>query len=106
MHARITLNLSLQIVNTVIESSGSAVAGELYTLSCLIRGINQITYFQWKGPDGTNISAASLNPMVNSSSLMFSSLLTSHGGNYTCVAYGRETTESLIVNCMTDNLLI
>ena len=89
------------IVNTIILSSGSAVAGKSYTLSCLIQGTNRATAFRWEGPDGS-ISTASMNPVVNSSGLVsmliFSPLLTSHGRNYTCEAYGRETT-SLIVTC-------
>ena len=78
------------------------MAGESYNLSCLIQGTNQATTFQWKGPDG-NISTMSMNPMINSSSLRsvlrFFPVTTSHGGEYTCKAYGSGTT-SVIVNCM------
>jgi hypothetical protein len=78
------------------------VAGELYTLTCLIRGTNLTATFQWKGPDG-NISTMSMNPKINSSSLYsvlrFFPVHTSHGGEYTCEARGKGTA-SVIVNCM------
>ena len=79
------------------------MAGESYTLSCLIQGTNQTTTFQWEGPDGS-ISATSMNTVVNSSSvrsvLRFFPVNTSHGGEYACEAHGKETTTSVNVNCM------
>ena len=78
------------------------MAGELHTLTCLVQGINQeSTSFQWMGPNGTMISMTStLNPVVNSSGVLsFFPLFASHGGKYTCEAFGSGTTV-VIVNCM------
>ena len=78
-----------------VNSSGNATAGELYTLICFITRAMDVTgdvILQWIGPDGTQV--VSTGPVrvgvpltsgaTTSISLRFTTLLTSHGGEYTC----------------------
>ena len=78
-----------------MNSSGNATAGELFTLICSITRVMNITgdvILQWIGPDGTQVVSRSplrvgvplTSGATTSISLQFTTLLTSHGGEYTC----------------------
>ena len=88
----------------------------MFNLTCFVEGllhnnIDQNIRFIWKRSNGT-ILANSTELHIQSSnhfsnSVVFNSLLTSHGGSYTCetsglnLADGRITTSvPLVVNCM------
>ncbi len=81
-----------------VNSSGNAIAGEALTLTCSItRSIGEDTngslILQWMSPNGTPVM--SMGPVVvgepltsgstTSISLHFTTLFTSHGGQYTCL---------------------
>ncbi len=82
---------------SVNYSSGSTVAGEMLVLTCFITRELDITgniNLQWIGPDGDQVG--SMGPVVEGSpmtsgattslSLQFTTLFTSHGGEYGCQA--------------------
>lgn len=79
-------------------SKGSGLAGQEFNLTCTITvredKLNSSVDIQWIGPNGTAVvSVGSLvvgDPVISegttSLTLQFTSLFTSHGGEYTCVA--------------------
>ncbi len=78
-----------------VNSSGSSNAGEMLTLMCFVTRIaNDIgnVLLQWLGPGGNQVASMGAvvvgSPLtsgaVTSLSLQFTTLFTSHGGEYTC----------------------
>lgn len=77
-----------------VNSSGSGNAGEIFTLICSITRAENISgnvILQWIGPPVTSMDAFNIGDPVQygattTLSLVFTSLFTSHGGEYTCQA--------------------
>jgi len=78
-----------------VNVSGNATVGELFTLTCSVTQVENITglaTIQWMGPDGNPVvdkgpiivGTAEKKERVVTSSLKFNPLFTSHGGEYTC----------------------
>ena len=62
----------------MITHSGTPTAGETFSLNCSLSGTTDPVTYQWINSNGTQLS--------NVSQLMFSPLLASHVGVYTCQA--------------------
>lgn len=90
---------SYSYYNTVLFASvsaeGSSIAGESLTVICSITRVNDIVgnvTVQWIGPGGTQVissesvtvGAPTTTGATTSSSLQFSALRASSGGQYTC----------------------
>ena len=73
---------------TITPSSGSPMAGEIYSLECsaTVSGTGDVPSYQWLvGPSDNRAQLSSGNSItVNSNMVQFSTLRTSHGGIYTC----------------------
>ena len=73
----------------IITTSGSPIAGEIYTLECSVSGTSDPATFQWlEGPpdNRTQLTGDAINSNSSVSQLRFSTLMASHGGLYTCKA--------------------
>lgn len=69
-----------------IVTSGSATAGETYTLECSLRGTSDPIIFQWLGaPEGISLITSNTIKQMNST-LQFKPINASHEGLYTCQA--------------------
>ena len=86
---------------TIRHDADSPTAGESYNLTCTVT-INNTTEFpaiEWLGPNTTSLSNISsvvvenmvmVNESVYERTLVFSSLRTFHGGQYTCqIVFGQ-----------------
>lgn len=80
-----------------VNSSGSTTAGEMLTLVCTItRAVNVVgsLSLQWIGPDGETVvsmgqvvvGSPTTSGAATALTLQFTTLLTSHGGEYRCQA--------------------
>ena len=79
-------------VTVIITTSGSATAGQEYTLQCEVSSIPGLTntptatWFHQNGSHITSSGGITISPRTPSpsSSLAFTTLTTFHGGGYTC----------------------
>ena len=76
----------------MITSNGSLTAGQSDFLDCFVTETIDPATYQWFNSNGTQLT--------NTSQLLFSPLLASHAGNYTC----RATVGSLVVE-NSDNIV-
>ena len=67
-------------------SSDEPVAGELFTLTCIITSDVQ-SQVTWIGPNGQSVDGELHDETGVMSTVTFSTLHTSHGGVYTCVSH-------------------
>ena len=88
-------------IGVMITTSGTATAGQNYSLECSVTGTTDPATYQWLDSNGTQLTG--------SSQLEFSPLLTSDAGTYTCRAtVGSvvvEGSNTLEVNCKILTLL-
>ena len=80
----------------IINKSGTNIAGENYTLTCIARVSSAMPTFVWSGPHGSiNLTSKSSGIIMSEteyisteshyiSSIAFSPLKASHEGKYTC----------------------
>ena len=79
-------------ISVLATSSGSPMAGEIFSLECSLSGTSDSATFQWlKGPADnmtqlTSDGSTTINSSSSVSQLLFSPLRASHGGLYTCQA--------------------
>ena len=98
------------VLEASVNSIGNQTVGEMFTLVCRITRVDNITgdvILQWIGPDGNQvvnmgavtIGAPLISEATTSLSLQFSTLFTSHGGEYTCQAdfVSQDTTYTISV---------
>lgn len=89
--------LNFAVLMASINSSGDATIGEMLTLICSITRAQDISgsvTVQWIGPEGSpvvnsdsvQVGTPLMTGRTTSLSLQFTSLFTSHGGEYTCQA--------------------
>ena len=91
---------------SVQATAGESTAGQAYTLTCTVEkadGVPLDPTVQWMTADGVAlestgnimIGAVETSGLTSTLTLTFDTLLTSHGGNYTCEAgFGTDTTTS------------
>ncbi len=100
-----------------ISSSGSAIAGEMYAITCnvsLNQNLRQTPVMEWVGPSGLVLNDNSLeNVSLSTSSpsttltLLFTPLHTSHAGSYVCRAVTIDTDAAIsITNNNTSIILV
>ena len=88
---------ALPVPEVAIHSTGNTTAGEVYTLSCtaaVVENLVVVPTIQWEYSNGSPVEGGStftLSDTVTSGNtttrnLTFSTLQTSHGGEYTCRA--------------------
>ena len=100
-----------------IWSSGSATAGEVYSLTCDVsqsQNLRQSPIIEWVGPDGNVIDNTTLRDVSLTSSspsttmsLLFNPLRTSHRGTYWCRATLTDTAANIrLMNNLTVEILV
>ncbi len=81
-----------------IVASDSAVAGNIFTLTCSVMAtpdnISSNTVLMWRGP-GVDQSNVQVSSSSFAAVLTFNPLCTSHGGVYTCEARLVDTNDLL-----------
>ena len=91
------LILFVSVLMAAVNSTGDSTLGEAFSLICSITRAQDLTgdvTIQWIGPDGNPVTTREgvvvgtpgTSEGVTSLSLQFTTLLTSHGGEYTCMA--------------------
>ena len=94
------------VVSITTSSQGIAIAGQRYTVSCMVTkqaALSVTPEITWINPNGVEVSAqvnssSTGNTMVSSALLEFNPLMTSHNGLYTCQVSLTSATLSLPLN--------
>ena len=101
MHIRtISVYVGLNVI--INRDNGAPTAGQSYSLTCtvILNGITGPPAIEWLSPNSSNVTVKNMvNDSTYERTLVFSSLHTSHGGQYTCQAvlgYAVASTELLV----------
>lgn len=88
-------NVFVIVLMASVNTTGNAIAGEMFTLTCSATRVGNFTgnvTLQWITPDGSQavstgsvvVGTALTSGEMTSLSLQFTTLFTSHGGEYRC----------------------